>query len=372
MDEFETVNEAPVDTTILKEKLSNKILYDYRKIVIPELSTKGYKGCNGKICVVGGSILYSGAPFFSALTTLRIGAELCYVLTTKECAKVLKCYSPDLIVYPFLYNDRTTVGEIEMKTFEQIATYLSKKIDAAVIGPGLGSMDQTTIKFLRLIIKEFTKNNVILVFDAESIHFIITNKELFNVIKNYHYSVFTPNKNEFLKMIQYLLPELDINFEKLDIHNIIHYAHILKKHINEANILVKGFYDVFISKHYFFVSFLQDASPKRVGGLGDILAGAVTLFLCWASKLNGDVSSHLKKVSNQENYETRNLKVNEIEFLNTIAVFNGSFFLKSICKEAFKKKYRGIIASDVIDIIPEVFYELYEIKEDKKISIIKT
>lgn len=368
MKKLEPTSEDPLQNISINEKLTSEYLHTKRKIIIPQLSTDGYKGCQGKICIIGGSHIYSGAPFFSAITTLRIGAELCFVLTSKEAAKVLKCYSPDLIVYPFLYNNRTKEEDLQRDELKHTVEYLSGKIDAAVIGPGLGSIDTKTSMCLQLIVKQFTKKNVILVFDAEGINFIIQNEEMFNTIKHYKNTVLTPNRNEYRKMVQHFIPDFDLDLKKKDINDIINSAHFLKKHINEINILIKGNNDVFISNHFFFISYLEESDPKRVGGLGDVLAGAVAMFLCWAAKTD---TSNLVWMDNEFVDKKQNSLIKEIiisnvsEFLNTIAVYNGSFFVKSICREAFKKKHRGVIASDVINEIPDIFYKLYETQENK-------
>jgi ATP-dependent NAD(P)H-hydrate dehydratase len=72
------------------------------KDCLPKLSKEMHKGQSGKVGVVGGSKEYSGAPFFAAISSLRTGADLSYVFTTKEAAPVLKGYSPELIVLPLL------------------------------------------------------------------------------------------------------------------------------------------------------------------------------------------------------------------------------------------------------------------------------
>lgn len=368
MKKLEPASKDPFQNISINEKLTSEFLHSNRKIVIPQLSTDGYKGCQGKICIVGGSHIYSGAPFFSAITTLKIGAELCFVLTSKESAKPLKCYSPDLIVYPFLYNNRTKDEDLQRDELKHAVDYLSEKIDAAVIGPGLGSIDARTEICLQLIIKKFTQKNVILVFDAEGINFIIKNEEMFNIIKHYKNTVFTPNKNEYRKMIQHFMPDFDLDLKKKDINEIIYSAHFIKKHVNEINILIKGNNDVFISNHFFFTSYLEESNPKRVGGLGDVVAGAVAMFLCWAAKTNKSNFVWRDEFidKSQNSLISQIIMSNVSEFLNTVAAYNGSFFVKSICKEAFKKKHRGVITSDVIDEIPHLFYKLYETQENKE------
>jgi ATP-dependent NAD(P)H-hydrate dehydratase len=72
------------------------------KNMIPKLHNELHKGQSGRIGIVGGSKEYSGAPYFSAISSLRVGADLSYVFTTKEAAPVIKSYTPELIVLPLL------------------------------------------------------------------------------------------------------------------------------------------------------------------------------------------------------------------------------------------------------------------------------
>ena len=62
------------------------------------------------------------------MSSLRIGADLAYVLTTSQAAPVIKTYSPELIVLPIL-DDENNVLEM---------TSWIAKCHAIVIGPGLG------------------------------------------------------------------------------------------------------------------------------------------------------------------------------------------------------------------------------------------
>ena len=53
-----------------------------------------FKGDNGRIAVIGGSDLYTGAPYFSAISALKSGADLAFILCSKSSAIPIKCYSP--------------------------------------------------------------------------------------------------------------------------------------------------------------------------------------------------------------------------------------------------------------------------------------
>ena len=45
---------------------------------------------------------YLGAPYFAAISALKVGADLVHVFCEKEAGTVIKTYSPELIVHPVL------------------------------------------------------------------------------------------------------------------------------------------------------------------------------------------------------------------------------------------------------------------------------
>jgi len=51
------------------------ILKDIKRL-FPELGPKMHKGQDGKICVLGGSKEYTGAPYYAAISSLRAGGDL--------------------------------------------------------------------------------------------------------------------------------------------------------------------------------------------------------------------------------------------------------------------------------------------------------
>ena len=46
--------------------------------------------------------MYTGAPYFAAISALRAGADLVHVMCEREAGQVIKSYSPELIVHPIL------------------------------------------------------------------------------------------------------------------------------------------------------------------------------------------------------------------------------------------------------------------------------
>ena len=62
--------------------------------VFPKMTTDSKKGDNGCIGVIGGSFEYTGAPFYVAMSALKMGADLAHVFCSKSAALPIKSYSP--------------------------------------------------------------------------------------------------------------------------------------------------------------------------------------------------------------------------------------------------------------------------------------
>lgn len=62
---------------------------------VPDLSdSRLYKGATGKVVVLGGSLEYTGAPYYAAMAALRGGGELSSVYCAEDAAGSIKGYSP--------------------------------------------------------------------------------------------------------------------------------------------------------------------------------------------------------------------------------------------------------------------------------------
>lgn len=191
------------------------------------------KGELGSILIIGGSDIYTGAPLFTALGSLRAGSELVYIMPSSNTNPLLKCVL-EAVVVPFEYNE-----------------HILDKITCVVLGPGLGR-DITNDKIGCMIkIAEYLNNrSVPFVVDGDGIHYY--KQGLFQSVKRL---VVTPNKSESEGL-------------KLAKH---HYG------------IFKGRKDEILSEDTkLYVS--SKGSLKRVAGQGDILAGVMATFLSVSSK----------------------------------------------------------------------------------------
>ncbi len=80
----------------------NQVLQQKVRGIVPQLTTDMHKGQCGRIGVFGGCNMYTGAPYFAAISALKTGADLVHVFCESDAGQVIKSYSPELIVHPVL------------------------------------------------------------------------------------------------------------------------------------------------------------------------------------------------------------------------------------------------------------------------------
>jgi hydroxyethylthiazole kinase-like uncharacterized protein yjeF len=158
---------------------------DVRRVVEPRKAFSS-KRDNGYILIVGGSELYSGAPGLTALSALRTGAGLCFVAAPDEACRNIRSFSPDLIVDPL--PGRFFAPE----HLKHVTGKLLTRVDSVVIGPGIGSRDETmaAVKSLVVAVK---KLGMPLILDADAIRSFAGRPDLIG----YARAVLTPNAGEF-------------------------------------------------------------------------------------------------------------------------------------------------------------------------------
>lgn len=101
----------------------------------PTLSGPHTKGDHGRVTVIGGSPVFSGAPYFAASAALALGADLASVICHPDAATAIKSYSPELMVKPHL---------LKVATDEAVVKGV-KREGALVVGPGLDHSDAANV-----------------------------------------------------------------------------------------------------------------------------------------------------------------------------------------------------------------------------------
>jgi len=189
-------------------------LFPQMQRLVPPLSRSAHKGQAGKVAVIGGCQEYTGAPYFASFSALTVGADISHVFCETSASTVIKSYSPELIVHPYLVDlqsiklSKSSTSEEQSELCEEAVDKIAKwlpKFDAVVVGPGLGRdpMMMSTVKKVMLSCKE---RDLPMVIDADGISIIIESPEL---AKDYCKAVLTPNPNEFRRLAEALQVEID-------------------------------------------------------------------------------------------------------------------------------------------------------------------
>jgi len=284
----------------------------------PKPKKESHKGENGRLLIVGGGPYY-GAPALSSFAAQRTGVDLIFVVTPKKVARAITSYSPLLIKPVRLAKDVAKLSptlivkelndenHLVSNDLEIIKT-LNSKVDALVIGPGLGSEEETQ-RAVEKIIDFFVKNKKPMVIDADAIK-VLGNKPQIN--KNSQIVV-TPHSGEFKELTGVKLSS-NINERKKIVET---WAKKLG-----VTILLKGPIDIISNGKETKLNDIHNES-MTVGGTGDVLAGIVGALLSKG-----------------------------VEPFN--AARAGIFINGEAGNYAYKKRSYGLIATDIIDEIPNV------------------
>ncbi|KAF6157319.1 hypothetical protein GIB67_004257 [Kingdonia uniflora] len=201
--------------------------------ITPNLDPNRHKGQAGKIAVIGGCREYTGAPYFAAISALKLGADLSHVFCTKDAAAVIKSYSPELIVHPILEESYSVRDEdkksISSKVLAEVAKWM-ERFDCLVVGPGLGR-DPFLLDCVSEIIRLARKSNVPIVIDGDGLYLVTNNLDL---VSGYSLAALTPNVNEYKRLVEKVL-ECEVND-----HDGSEQLQSLAKRIGGATILMKG------------------------------------------------------------------------------------------------------------------------------------
>lgn len=297
--------------------------------IVPPLDDKAHKGQSGRVCVVGGSLEFTGAPYFSAISSLKVGADLAYVLSSQSAAPVIKSYSPELIVYPLL--DVVDGPKLFLDT-------ILPRLHSLVVGPGMGRA-QNVPTLLNLIVSRAKEESLPIVFDADSLFFINENLDL---VKGYKNAILTPNVMEYRRLYTAVgretdLPSLDESSESSVTKSVSTLASIL----GGLTILRKGPVDI-ASDGTHTVACTEKGSPRRCGGQGDILCGSLGTFAFWSSQAAKNNLLSQCPVS-----------------WPLVAAIAGCTFTRRCSRLAFAKHGRSTTASDLITEIKTSFESLF-------------
>ena len=274
----------------------------YKYLKAPDINT--YKHQQGKVLVIAGSRGMTGAAILASLGAIRSGAGL---ITTCAPKSLNNIYETNIIEGLTVSCEDDCKGYFTNKNYDEIEKYFDWS-DTILIGPGLGQNDLTK----ELVKKIVTNYDKPLVIDADGLSCFAENLELFNKIKSDY--IITPHYGELARLINTNTSEI--------IDNIIEY---LQKFMNEFNgTLVAKNAPTLIAHGNEVVVNSTGNQGLATGGTGDVLSGMIAS--CLAQGIPTRIAAEL-----------------------------GVFIHGKVADIiAERKGYRGLIASDLLDALPQV------------------
>ena len=211
-----------------------------------------HKGDFGRLLVIGGSEIYSGAPTLVSLGALRTGVDLVYLAAPSKVAYAISSMSPDLITIKLDGNN------LNASNIETLKQYLST-VTAVAMGPGMG-LDPETVDFVKLCVEEIEKAGKPLLLDADGLKSFARFQRPLKVPL-----VLTPHSGEYTILTGDNLSE-----------NTKERALAVQKTAKKLNatLLVKGKVDIICDSERCKLNFTHNAG-MTAGGTGDVLSGIV-------------------------------------------------------------------------------------------------
>ncbi|CEP62063.1 NADHX dehydratase LALA0_S04e06920g [Lachancea lanzarotensis] len=308
-------------------RLSHKeLLRLATKAAIPPLSPEFHKGQCGRVCIIGGCEDYTGAPYFSAHSAALFGADLTHVMCELNAAPVIKSYTPNLMVHPYLRE--SGAGTAPMDKIQG----LLDRMHVCVVGPGLGrdrAMLDSIVDVLEYLAYKH-KGETPVILDADGL-FLISDEsysdKVCEVLRAFKPGrlVLTPNVVEFQRIKN-----------RFGCESGAELASKLK-----CVVVQKGSED----KIWYNDSVLECSAKgtnKRVGGQGDTLTGIIATMLAFSR-----ATYDFKIWEPTERLEWFDLAV--------LSCYIGSSVTRECARLAYEKHGRAMQTTDVNDRVGDAY-----------------
>ena len=252
---YPAAKDLPGDKQLWGDRMQVKRLdRDQILKLLPDRVPDSHKGTYGKVLLLCGSQGYTGAAALAAMGALRSGGGLVY-LGVPHCIYTIEAVKlTEPVVFPLPDKD----GMLSQEALSQIRSLLPK-MDAVLIGPGLGQ-SEGTLAVLKEVLATFHKPVVV---DADGINLLSQHKYLLRGREGA--TILTPHDGEFLRIAGSLGTDRQASAAELatELGCIV----VLKGH---RTLITDG-----------VICYENDTGNPgmAVGGSGDVLAGIIVSLL---------------------------------------------------------------------------------------------
>ena len=222
--------------------------------LLPTRKPDTHKGDYGKILLLCGSRGYTGAAALAAMGALRTGAGLVYLGVPESIYVIEAIKLTEPVVFPLPDED----GMLSVSAAETITAMLHK-MDAVLIGPGLGQ-SEGVLHTLKTVLEKF-KGPVVV--DADGIN--VLSRHIDMLRGRTGITILTPHMGEFVRIGG------NLNIEAKE-------AAMDFAQKNNCILLLKGHRTVITDGKCCYVNHTGNPG-MAVGGSGDVLAGIIVSLL---------------------------------------------------------------------------------------------
>lgn len=238
----------------------NKVNEKYVKKLLPKRPKDSYKGTFGHVLNIAGSGTYTGAAYFSSISSLKSGCGLTTLASVETVIRAVSALTPDVILMEL---EETRDKKISPRAIKQLEPILDK-YQAISLGCGL-STTKDTINFFEKLINILKKLRTPVIIDADGLN-ILSGFENIVLPQN---TVLTPHPKELSKL-------MGINTEDV----LLQPEFWVKKCCEKYDcITVLKLHKTLVSDNNNFYINNTGNSALSHGGSGDILCGMISGFL---------------------------------------------------------------------------------------------
>lgn len=309
------VGDISVPKAAFDEMKSNISVIDKKFFIenLPKRQKNSHKGDYGKVLVIAGSKGMTGAAYLSSQSAMLCGSGLVTLATPDVVNDILEVKTTEVMTMPLKSCD----GHISSLATEDIKNKLDK-VDAVLIGPGLGANDD-----IKEILKMLLNNSHIpLVIDADAINVLSDNAELLQD-KNCEV-ILTPHDVEFLRISG--LSKKEIESSRLAVCR-----DFAKKF--DVTLILKGSHSIVTASDTMQYINMTGNPGLATGGSGDVLSGIVASFV------------------------SRGISAPKAAAM--------AVYLHGICGDVASSKYgeESVIASSIMDSIPNAYNQILQVEK---------
>ena len=263
------------------------------------------------------------------MASAKLGCDMSHVICEPGAGLVIKTYSPNLMVHPYMRQSKNMGAKENADTVSKQVIEMLSRLHCLVIGPGLGR-DEAMQETCARVIAEARKQNIPFVLDADGLMLATQRPEL---VKGYAECILTPNVVEFGRLAQ----AMGLDVSKGDKDKL---CQQLAEKYGGVTIIQKGAQDYISNGKHTLVSG-ETGGMKRSGGQGDTLTGSLATLLAYRQAYHDKLWDHGTDMGRDETL--------------ALVAYGGSSITRECSRRAYQTQGRSLQAGDLTEHVHDAF-----------------